>query len=376
MIVKTDCQYFLGNIPCKFNKIDGRICDNCSDYIRIDRKILIVKLDAIGDVLRTTCILPAINEKYPNSHITWITKSDSISILNNKYINRVVCFEDNYLNYLLDEEFDIGICLDSGYRSASLLSSANCEEKYGFILDNFGKVVPANCEAEEWYLMGLFDEVKRKNRITYQEIIYNICRVNSQIYKPLFYLSDSVKKIGTEYKTNHELSKYKYLIGINTGGGSRWECKKWIKEYYPELIKRIYDFDKNIGVILFGGMKEFDLIKYIIENSPENIYDAECYDSIDKFAGVINIVNIFLTPDSLGFHLSVALNNYTMVLVGPTSPWELDVYGNGEIIYNSEIDCISCYDSICKRNKECMKSLTPELLFGKIIKRINETCYC
>jgi len=45
--------------------------------------ILIIKLGAIGDVLRTTAILPGLREKYPDSLVTWVTKADSFDILKN-----------------------------------------------------------------------------------------------------------------------------------------------------------------------------------------------------------------------------------------------------------------------------------------------------
>ena len=43
--------------PCDPHKKDGVKCDSCPYYKPINFKILIIKLDAVGDVLRTTSIL-------------------------------------------------------------------------------------------------------------------------------------------------------------------------------------------------------------------------------------------------------------------------------------------------------------------------------
>ena len=52
-------------------------------------KICIIKLGALGDVVRTTPLLLGIKEKYPESEITWITKSNAKEILeDNKLINK------------------------------------------------------------------------------------------------------------------------------------------------------------------------------------------------------------------------------------------------------------------------------------------------
>ncbi|MCX6165980.1 MAG: lipopolysaccharide heptosyltransferase family protein, partial [Ignavibacteriae bacterium] len=145
-------KYYVGSKPCKFHKTDKRLCDNCRDYEKFSKRILIIKLDALGDVLRTTSILPALLQKYPNSHITWITKSRAAGLLkNNGHINRILTVENNYLSYILNEEFDIGICLDAENMSATILSIAKCKEIFGFIVSKLGQLLPANKEAHQWY---------------------------------------------------------------------------------------------------------------------------------------------------------------------------------------------------------------------------------
>jgi heptosyltransferase-2 len=373
LLIHTECKYYVGSKPCKFHKTDKRLCDNCPDYIKYNKRILIVKLDALGDVLRTTCILPALTEKYPNSNITWITRSKAVSLLkNNDHINRIIAVENNYLSFILNEEFDIGICLDADNIGATILSVSKCKEKLGFIVNKSGQLLPANKEANKWYYLGLNDELKKNNKETYWKIIYDICKLNGKIYKPEYAILKNKTGYSEDFKQKHNLSKYEIVIGINTGGGSRWECKKWIKEYYVELIKKLQSYNGNLAIILFGGEKEREFNDYIKKEIPNPIIDADCSGSINKFAEIINLVDIFITPDSLGFHLSTALNKYSIVLVGPTSPSELDVYNNGEIVFNKELDCIACYDSVCKKNKECMTSITPDFIFNKIINKINE----
>jgi ADP-heptose:LPS heptosyltransferase len=373
MIINTDCKYYLGNKPCIYHKIDKRPCENCTKYKQFKKRVLIIKLDALGDVLRTTSILPSLVKKFPDSHITWVTKSNaSVLLKNNEYINRVLTIETNYLDYIINEEFDLGICLDADNMGATILSISKCKEKLGFYVNSSGQLIPANKEAEKWYRLGLNDTLKKTNRETYQRIIYKICLLDGEIYKPQYIIEKGSDEYGIEFSRKNKLEKYKVIIGINTGGGSRWECKSWIKEYYIELINKLHYLSNEIGIILFGGEKEKELIKFISDNIKFPVIDAECYSSVNKFAEVINLTDIFLTPDTLGFHLSIALDKYTIVLVGPTSPWELDVYGKGKILYNENLDCIACYDTVCKKNKECMISLTPDYILKKITKRINE----
>ena len=63
MILKTDCRHFPGDRPCRFNKESGQTCPDCPHYARHGTRILVVKLAALGDVLRTTVLLPGLKEK-------------------------------------------------------------------------------------------------------------------------------------------------------------------------------------------------------------------------------------------------------------------------------------------------------------------------
>ena len=60
-----DCRSFKGIYSCDILKTENyKDCSECNFYEKIDKKILILKLGAMGDVLRTTTILTAIKEKY------------------------------------------------------------------------------------------------------------------------------------------------------------------------------------------------------------------------------------------------------------------------------------------------------------------------
>jgi len=53
-MLKLDCSFFSRDRPCGYHKTDGVKCDDCQYYSLIGFEIFIIKLDAMGDVLRTT----------------------------------------------------------------------------------------------------------------------------------------------------------------------------------------------------------------------------------------------------------------------------------------------------------------------------------
>jgi ADP-heptose:LPS heptosyltransferase len=109
-----------------------------------------------------------------------------------------------------------------------------------------------------------------------------------------------------------------------------------------------------------------------VEAVGNQVIDTGCDNSLENFCALLSLSDIFLTPDSLGMHLSTALDKITLVLVGPTSPWEIDVFGKGEVIYSNNLDCISCYLSTCDKKINCMNSLSAESIFTILEKYIKD----
>jgi len=163
-----DCRYFHGDRPCFFHKERGIKCNNCSYYAPINNKVLIIKLGAPGDVLRTTPILRAIKHEIPDAHITWLTDNASIPLLEaNPFIDRIWECSSNTIGRLLVEEFDLILALDNSGDCASLATLTKARKKLGFGMTANGSVVPLNPEAETWLEMAALDDIKKANKRTY-----------------------------------------------------------------------------------------------------------------------------------------------------------------------------------------------------------------
>ena len=48
LVLKLDCRHYLGEKPCQAN----RLCEGCPDYEPMGTRILVIKLGAMGAVMR------------------------------------------------------------------------------------------------------------------------------------------------------------------------------------------------------------------------------------------------------------------------------------------------------------------------------------
>src|SRR5258708_25485635 len=154
--VGLDCRFFLGDRPCVWHKSTGVLC-TCDHYQKVEQRLLIIKLDAMGDVLRTTALLPALAEAHPRAAITWVTLRESRPLLErNPYVTEVLNYGEDALVQLQARAFDAVINLDAGKTSSGLATLAKAAQKDDFVLDSRGCVQPTNAAARKSLAIGLF----------------------------------------------------------------------------------------------------------------------------------------------------------------------------------------------------------------------------
>ncbi len=367
MILKTDCKYFPGDRPCSFNKREGVKCDACPYYETEQTRILIVKLEAVGDVLRTTCILHGLKEKYPKSEITWITCRSSVPLFeNNKLVDRVFAYDSTEtILHVIVEEFDIIINLDSASDSAVLASTAKGKEKIGYGFDAKGNVFPFNTESVTWLEMGAFDDLKKKNTRSFQDLMLEICRLKTTKKDIVIELSEEELKFANSFAERSGLDLQTLKIGMNTGASGRWQFKQWTIEGFEKLIKMILE-QTNATILLYGGPLEKERNEYFSKFHPTRVVNTGADNSLRQFFALVTLSDVFLTGDTLALHVATALKKKVIALFGPTSAAEIDSY-NGQIVkVQANLDCLVCYKPRCDFNPNCMNSITPEQIFSLI----------
>lgn len=385
MFFNQECKYFLSNRPCKFHKLNLNLtCEKCNKFSKKSKKILIIKLAALGDVVRTTSILKPLYNKYNSPEIYWLTYPEAVSILeNNPYIKEIIVYSDGW--QLLAEKFDFVINLDLDVEALRLSKLISAEKKLGFYFDENNKVVCSNLWAEKWFSLSHNDKLKKQNKLTYQECILKICEIDgvkSNGYPIIINLSEEEKKFAQEFKLKKGIDKNDFVIGINTGGGEKWPKKEWPVENTVELIKMLVNQEKviikksrkykKVKILIFGGKKEkernrkiFSLLNFA--NSKSVVIDTGTNNSLREFCSLLNLCNVVVCTDTLALHLCLGLNKKVVALFGPTSYNEIELYGLGKKVV-SPMDCIVCYDRSCKKSPYCMNLISPKKVFSETVK--------
>jgi heptosyltransferase II len=300
-------------------------------------KILIIKLGysetldpeigrvpSLGDVLRTTPILSALKEKYPDSQITWlVTEHAEPLLLGNPLIDRILVWDGFVPFQLMKEKFDVLINLEKIPGVCALSDMIDAWVKYGFRFDT-------NTGAYHGYEKGLdfisYIECKKsdKSKGYWQQVLIQMLGVP---WKQQEYV------LGYQSKTGPAVD-----FGFNYEVGSKWPYKSLPMATWKELETRL--LEAGYTVSWQQGNK-----------------------NLTEYMDWINSCRVLITNDSLGLHLAFALHKKVIGMFGPTDPQEVYFY-NGCRIIKSPADCpnMPCGSPKCQSGLYCMTHISVDAI--------------
>jgi ADP-heptose:LPS heptosyltransferase len=360
MMVHYDCRHFLGHKPCAYR----RECDGCPHYAPFGKRILIIKLAAMGDVLRTTTLLRGLRHAHPDCHITWLTEPNVVTILQGvKEIDRLLPYNFENVLPLRHETFDLLYCFDKEPKAVALAMEVAAEKRIGFGMTKYGNVTSLNPSSDYMFELGIHDHLKfRVNTKTYPELIFECAELPYP--EPQEYIfPDLTAEIeeGRVYLESLGVVREAIKVGLNTGAGDMFAPKKWTEAGYAELSDRLA---RELGatVLLLGGPAETERNERIARAAACMPVNTGTHHTVRRFAGIVGNLDLMVTGDTLAMHLAIGLAIPVLVILGATCAQEIELYGRGAKIV-SDCECSPCYLRVCPKEVTCMQKIPAGRVF-------------
>ena len=340
---RTDCRLFTGYRPCEH----GGDCASCDHYEGIDMDVLLVNLDALGDVLRTTALLPAIRRAYPGARITWLTRKRALPLLEgNPYIDRILVLGVESDILLRTLHFDVVLNADKSMIAGALTMQVHAKERRGFGIDQSGAIIPLNPSAAHLYRLGMDDAAKFfENQRTAPDLLAEALGFKHQRDGYILHLEG--EPVGAPRQ-----------VGFNTGCGPKWPYKKLGIDVTEACVRRVAESTME-PVLLLGGPEDAadhrELVKrlgHLVEPTPLDV-------GLRHGAAQVDRCEVVVTGDSLGMHMAIALDKHVVAWFGPTSPQEIDLYDRGVKVL-ADVGCAPCWKSSCDVLEPCRDRVRPE----------------
>ncbi|MCK4649157.1 glycosyltransferase family 9 protein, partial [bacterium] len=211
------------------------------------KRILIVKLSSIGDVVHALPALSALRKKFPESYIAWVVKKQIADLItNHPYLDEVIIYEGlrKTAKKLRSLKFDLAIDLQGLFRSGFLTFSSGAKVRLGF------------SRANSRELSYLF----LNQRVTPGEEDRHVIDKNLGLLRPLGIAAGQKEFIIPIFRENREyiisfLKERKITSGdvlIALHPGASWPSKLWPEERWAELVDRLIEELKVKAILLWG----------------------------------------------------------------------------------------------------------------------------
>jgi len=249
--------------------------------------VLIIKLGATGDVVRTTPLLSRFG-----GQITWLTAAKNAVLLEGLKGN-LCCVSWEERNTVRNTQYDLVINLEDTLDVAQFLKTVRCGERFGAYVDS-DNLLRYTDDSQRWFDLSLIssygrqqaDKLKLENRHTYQELIFD---------------GLGLRFAGETYSLPEPLETgLSGDVAIAADSGPVWPMKKW--RYYDELKKQLEDQGLTVNVL----PKRSLLLEHLAD-----VRNHRC----------------LVGGDSLPMHFALGTRTPCISIFTCTSPWEIYDYG-------------------------------------------------
>ena len=260
--------------------------------------VLIIKLGATGDVVRTTPLLRRLDGK-----VSWITAENNLALLEG--IDREVrCVSWENRKCVADTAYDLVINLEDDRETSLFLKELNFKQLFGAYLNGDDKLAYTS-DSRDWFDLSLIstygleeaDRLKLLNRRSYQELIF----------KGLgFHFDGETYCLPPAQPTGLQGD-----VAISSTAGPIWPMKKWA--YYDELKNELESAGLKVN---------------LLQGRPtllEHLADVQGHRCL-------------VSGDSLPMHLALGSGERCVSIFTCTSPWEIYGYGLQEKIVSPVLE--------------------------------------
>lgn len=356
------------------------------------KKILLISLAGIGDLIMTTPAIKAMRKAYPNSKIEFLTfplggeevvkgsglvdkiyiYTDPKHTTTHKSPNIIKLISSLFLLFKLRmKRFDLSISfLPSASDKHGLIAKAiNAKQRIGFKSKHYTNKLPQDMKThkvdQNISLLGLLG-IKVKNK------------------KQIFHIG----KISEEFAENFWLKnnpKNKMIIGIHPGNWWRTNFRRWPMKNFAEFSDRLIE-KYNAKILVVCGPSEEDAenkILNLVKNKEELIIVKK--QSLKNIAGIMKKCRVLIGNDSGIIHLGEAIGIPIIDIAGYTQfkysgPYEkenkkniawkkVECYDTCVLLKSNVLEKLKKDETSC--DYRCFTTIKVKYLLEKVSKIIN-----
>ncbi len=322
------------------------------------KKVLIIQLAGLGDMVMATSTIRAIRKLYPNARLCLLVNSRSFGIIKDfPYLDETFVFKGlgsicRIIFELRQRHFDLVINL---YRLYSLKGSIKM-----FLL--FLAINGSYWVGRDTQKMGFFYHLKIPENLTDQrhevELKLDIARAlgatidDATMELPIQSLD---KTFITDFLYKQGVSENDFLTGFNPGGFR--PSRHWFTQRWAQLADTLTESYRSKVIIIADkrDVAEMEKIAALVKYPVIKLDDL----TLPQLVALIARLNLFITNESGPMHIARAVKTALVALFGPGEVNKFSPYPPDKryAVIKKDTQCSPCYKFSC-RKRDCMAKIS------------------
>ncbi len=331
-------------------------------------KVLVIKMTALGDVVAALAHLEQICRHYAKDEVWLLTSPEARGLFEHhpsfkvRTMNRDSYFSQDgriaTVRWVRSMKFDRIFDLQGNKVSYGLCKWSRCPERLGT------QPNPAYTKSVD----------TKWERTTKDNVAQRLDRtlacggVAPPIEPGPLYCSQQDQDAVEAFTEKHGLGQKPYAV-FHGGSSPEWITKRWPVEYIAQLVDMLDG--QGIACILAGSPVEKEINATITANKGIDATGAVTFRQLFLLARGARFA---VSNDSAPMHLFSQAGIPVFAFFGPTNRKWSHGFNQTENVITASVSCSPCFKTRCPADKghACMRNLTPELVFGRIMKTIGE----
>ncbi len=320
------------------------------------KRILLIKLRYLGDVVLSTPILPLLRKQFPEARMTFLVNPGTAAVLQgNPYLDEVWVLPQKpwwqqlrVIQHVRDAKFDTVIDLTDGDRSAFLSWVTGARVRLGFNRDRRWR--------GKFYSHVLPSAYGSMHMVEYHQQALAGLGIKESVGEPEVYihpeLGQQEDEVFGDFSTTNQL-----IVLLHPT--ARYVFKAWPLERFAAVADWLGG--QGIRVALIGNQPEMLIgqqIMNLIKHKPVNLMGST---SLSQLPALMKRSHLLIGNDGGPMHIAAAVGCPVLGLFGPTDPAVWGPRGlKVKVIYKG-LNCEECFYPGCSRGEEnCMHQISVE----------------
>ncbi len=335
------------------------------------QRILVVRVDHIGDVVMTRPALMALHKRFPNAAIDLLIAGDIAPLLEDaREIRDLIPMRHSWFNRrsqgldqireffslasaLRARHYDLGIDFRGDLRNILLMTAGGVREKFAYTGTGGG---------------FLLREARLDDRQAHQvqwnlDLIAPLHVPQAAGLVPFTYSEERKKDFWARFQRDLAPAA-KPRIVMHAGAG--YPSKRWPGVKYYDLIKRL-DQEAIAQVVLIGTEEEKKLLP-TADGFSDQVLDLRGKTKLLDLPVLLDTCDLYVGNDSGPAHIAAAQGLEAVVLFSGTNhpdqwrPWS----DQGHLVTHS-VPCAPCEAMVCPlKHHDCMEGIAVDIVYAKI----------